>query len=409
MNVLYVSQYFSFTPTHASAVTTYEIVKRLVEKGHEVTIIVPNIDCGDNVRFATHNFSNNIKIIAFTSTRIMREDSALFGLTCTAWYAPLLVKMLKRAKYDVIMSMYHPSHLATFSAYILSRFLKLPLIIKIHDLVPDMTDPNIVRRVYKKAMFRLYLTLLKKGDFILVLSSELKNLATKIYGVDEKKLVLFPNAVDVHKFNPSIKSGRIREKLGLENKKILLFAGAISRDRRLDYLIKAMSSVVREEANATLLILGEGPEKTRLLDLSKQFGVDKFVKFLNKVPHDSVPEYVSLADITIGPLTMLPGTLGAVPLKVLEYMACGKPVVACYGCVSEELVIDGYNGLLVRDGDTTELATAISRLIKDKEFANDLGSNARRHVEKFYDWNALITKLDRVIREQINRSHFKLR
>lgn len=293
--------------------------------------------------------------------------------------------------------MYHPSHLATLSALMLSRFLKLPLIVKVHDLMPDMTDPSFLRRTYKKAMFKLYPTFLRKADFVLVPSAELMELSTKVYGVEVRKLVLFPNGVDVHKFSPKINSNRIRRALGLEDKKILFFAGMISRDRGLDRLITAMPNIVNEEPEVRLLIVGSGPEKSKLLNLSKRLGVDKCTVFLDEVSHDSIPKYISLADVTIGPLTMSGLTVGTMPIKVLEYLACGKPVVACYGGVSKGLVINGYNGVLVNPPNVDELSGAIIRLLRDSKLTKKLGENARRHIESLYDWNTIIGKLEEVL------------
>jgi len=401
MNILYVSQVYSSEPKHAAVVTTHEIVKRLAERGHKVTMLVPNFDNDRCARSTTNKLTlyDNVDIIAFTSLSddVLKENLLSYGLACTAWYAPLIVKALKRANFDVIISMYHPSHLATLSGYILSNFLKLPLLVKVHDLLPDLTDPNFFRRIHKKAMFKLNLTFLRKSDFVLVQSTEWLDLAKRVYGINLKKIILFPTGVDVNRFNPEIASDDLRKTLGLEDKRILLFTGQISRDRGLDRLIEAMPKIVNEESDVRFIVLGKGPEKSRLVDLSRRLKVDKFTLFLGEVSHESIPKYVSLADVAIGPLAALAITMGTIPKKVLEYLACGKPVVACHGGVSKDLVIDDYNGLLVNPSDVDELSLAIIRLLKDRKLAKTLGENARRHVERLYNWNAIET-LDEVLK-----------
>jgi len=400
MNVLYVTQYFSFAPTHASAVTTYEIVKRLAERGHNVTILVPSHEHKNfkNLGEKQPRALENIEVIDFISIpqNLWQKNFLLNGLACTSWHVPLVIKALKRRDFDIIISMYHPSHLATFSAYMISRFLKIPLIVKVYDLLPDETDPNIFRRTYKKALFRLYSSLLKKGDVFLVPSTEWMNLAVSVYGISEKSLVLFPNGVDTAKFNSSAKSGRLREMLGLENKSILLFAGRISRIRGLEYLIEAMARVAEKEPDARLLIIGEGPEKMRLVILSKRLGIENFVIFVNAMSHDTMPEFMCLADVAIGPLIRLPITVGTIPIKVLEYMACGKPVIACYGGLSKDL-ISGNDGVLINQGNVEELSLAIITLLENKDLAKGLGANARKLIEKYYDWNVNIQKLDEIL------------
>lgn len=401
MNILYLSQVYSSKPTHAAAVTTYEIVKRLAERGHKVTVLVPNFDHDGSLKLVTNQLRicDNIDVVAFTSSSddLLQKNLLSYGLTCTALYAPLIAKVSKRTDFDVIISMYHPSHLATFSAHVLSRFLKIPWVVKVHDLLPDLTDPSVLRRTYKKVMFRLSSAFLKKADFVLVPSTEWVDLAARVYDVDVRKIVLFPTGVDLRMFNPKVKNDSIRETLGLKNKKVLLFIGMLSRDRGLDHLILAMPKVLEKAPEVRCLVIGKGPEKSRLLNLSRRLEVDKFIFFLDEVNHDLIPKYISLADVAIGPLTKLDITVGTFPIKVLEYLACGKPVVACRGSVSKDLVVNGYNGVLADTADVDELSEVIVNLINGGKFAKKLGENARNHVENLYDWNNVIGILEETL------------
>jgi len=402
MNVLYVSNSFSFLPTHAAVVTTFEIVKRLAKKGQRVTMLVPNFEDnklgGSEVRDPT--VVSNLNILSFTSASAsaIQKNFLSYGLLSSLWYLPLIIKVLKRRPhFDVVISMYHPSHLATFSAYFISSFLKLPLIVKVHDLLPDAADPNALRRIYKKAMFKLNRALLKKADMILVPSSEWMSLATEVYGVSQNKLVLFPNGVDSKKFHPHIECTQLRRRLKLGNKKVIVFAGQVSEIRGLDYLIQAMGVIVREETNVRLLIIGDGSEKSKLLAQLKLLHLEDFVVFVGCVNHEIMPSYIALGDVAIGPLTMLPITVGTLPIKVLEYMACGKPVVACYGGQSKDLITNGSNGVLVNPRNIDELASAIMKLLKDDEFAKDLGAAARKHVDSLFDWDTVIEGLQKIL------------
>lgn len=401
MKILYVSQCFSLFPTHAASVTTYEIVKGLAKKGHRVSVLVPYIEgTRENQPDSTEQtLLKNIEIKAAISIFInpAQENLLSSGLSSCLLFGWLVVKALRRADYDVVISMYHPTHLATLSAYLIARVLKLPFFVKVHDLVPDVADPHFLRRVYKKALFRLYSTLLKKGDFFLIPSVEWTNLAVKLYKVRKERVILFPNGVDVTKFNPKADLKRLRSALGLDDKKVILYIGRISRIRALDHLISAMPCIVREEPKVRLLIIGNGDEKSALIALSKSLDIDRFVFFLDEINHNVIPSYICLADVAVGPLTALPITIGTLPIKVLEYMACGKPVVACYDGTSKDLIIDGFNGVLINPGEVNELSSALIKLLKDAEFAKSLGANAREHVKKWHDWNVIIEKLDQTL------------
>lgn len=401
MNVLYVSNSWSFSPTHASAVTTYEIVKRLARKGHKITVLVPAVENGKLLKEGSVEsaMSENVKVISLSVPVNPEKESLMFyGLSCTMLFMPLFFKALKRGReYNAVISMFHPSHLATFFAYLIARVLKVPLLVKVHDLLVDATDPSFLRRSYKKAMFRFYLVFLKKADFFLVPSVEWVRLLARVYEVSERRIVLFRNGADAVKFNSDVDCASLRSALNMKNEKVVLFSGQISRIRGLDFLVRAMVDVVKEERDARLVIIGEGGEKSRLVGLVQRLGLDDYVLFKSGVSHDSMPAYICLADVGIGPLVTLPITVGTLPIKVIEYMACGKPVVACYDGASRDLVVDGYNGVLIRSGDVKELSSALIRLLKNVRFAKNLGVNARRHVEMYHDWNVITGELDRLL------------
>jgi len=312
----------------------------------------------------------------------------------------LALKKVKQKTFDIVISMYHPTHMATFCAYFLSRVLGLRLIIKEHDLNPWLTDPNRKRRVYKKLMTVLNILVVKHGDVILVQNNERKRLVERFYGAKEEKLFLFANGVDVNKFAPGNNRSSLRTTLGLENDKILLYSGTITKIRGLDHVIQALPVVISEHPRIKVLMIGDGPEKQNLINLATHLKVKDFIKFVKSVDHELVPRFVSVADIAIGSLKSSFENSISFPLKILEYMACGKPVLACYEGASRDLVINGYNGILVHEGDTTELALTILKLIRNENLTKELGDNARTHVEKFHDWDVLATKLDRILVEQ---------
>jgi len=401
MNVLYVSNSWSFSPTHAAAVTTYEIVKGLAKKGHKVTVLVPTIENSELLKQGSVEpvVSENVKAMSLGfSVNPGKESLVFYGLSCSIFFVPLFLKALRRrGEYDAVISMFHPSHLATFFAYLIARVMKVPLLVKVHDLLVDATDPSLLRRGYKKAMFRFYLLFLKKGDFFLVPSVEWMRLMARVYEVNKKRIGLFRNGADAVKFNSGVGCSSLRSALDLKDNKVVLYSGQVSRIRGLDYLVRAMLGVAKEVKDVRLLIIGDGGEKSRLVALVQQLGLADHVLFLGSISHDFMPEYICLADVAIGPLVALPITVGTLPIKVIEYMACGKPVVACYDGASKDLVIDDYNGILIGSGGVDELSSALIRLLKDAEFAKDLGVNARRHVETYHDWNVITAELDRLL------------
>jgi len=285
--------------------------------------------------------------------------------------------------------------MASFSAYLLSHVFKLPLIIKTHD-VYSFTS-SVLKGMYLHFLNSVYRVTLRHAECVLVVSNYLKFKLVETNRLKKHEVLVFPNGVDVRRFRPGIDSDSLRSSLGVMNKKIILFIGGITEDRGLDLLVKALPKVMVKNPDVIVLFVGEGPQKAYLKKLAQDIGVERFVKFVPPVSHKDIPRYISLAEITVGPLVARLDTFGSVPRKVLEYMACAKPVVSCRGGVAQDLIIDGHNGFLFQPDDEEELASIISEVFNDPSLSKEIGLNARKHVENFHDWDIIMNGFEKVL------------
>lgn len=401
------TQYFSPKPVHASTVTTYEIVKRLAQRGHKV-YVVSAFSPGTARIYEDANECQFINCFPIPEFAAKWYDGFTTFLTHTILHIPLVITSMRVHHFcegfDAIISMFHPTHMATVSAFLLSTILKVPLVVKIHDFIIEATEPNMLKRTYNKVLGNINLRILKKGGAILVQSPELMDVVKTQTGIDEKRTVIFPNGVDTHLFRPGIRADELRRRLGLEGKSVVLFVGGLHEGRHPELLIKALPSIVHEIKHLELLFVGEGPDKSRLLSLAKHLDVSDYVRFLGSVKHSMVPEFISLADVTVGPLTVAYNSTmyGSTPRTVSEYMACGKPVVVPRGAVSESLAIDDYNSVLFEPGDVHGLSSAVVSLIEDQSFCKYIGRNAREHVEKVSSWDVLTARLENLLYSLVN-------
>ena len=408
MKVLYVTQYFSPRPVHASTVTTYEIVKRLAQFGHKVSVISAGSPGIVRTYRENVNSCQTLNVFPIPEFGTQWYDGLTTIFTHTLAHAPLVLGALNmhqfHENFDVMISMFHPTHMATVSARLLSRILKAPLVAKIHDFIVEAMVPNLMKRTYNVLMGDINFRALKGCDAVLVQSPELRDVVEKQGGIDEKRMLIFPNGVDTGLFRPDINVDGLRERLGLEGKTVLLFLGGLYEGRHPALLIRALPDITREVRDLKVLFVGEGPEKPNLLRLAERLGVGDFVNFVGSVEHSIVPDFISLADAAVGPLTLTyyPTMYGSTPRTVSEYMACEKPVVVPRGAVSESLVIDGYNGVLFEPGDAEGLGSAVLRLVEDRSFSKYIGRNARRHVEKVASWDVLMARLDDLLNCLVN-------
>jgi glycosyltransferase involved in cell wall biosynthesis len=154
-----------------------------------------------------------------------------------------------------------------------------------------------------------------------------------------------------------------------------------------------------------LVVVGDGPAKADLKQMATHLGVADRVRFVGPIDRTEIPRYVAVFDIALQP-----SAVGyASPLKLMEYMAMGKAIIAPDQPNIRELIDDPVTGLLVRGNDTAELAEAIVSLATNEELRHSLGRRAAREVcERGLTWGANAERVevlaDRLIRSPLNPS-----
>jgi glycosyltransferase involved in cell wall biosynthesis len=130
-------------------------------------------------------------------------------------------------------------------------------------------------------------------------------------------------------------------------------------------------------------------------------GLQQSVIMTGAIAHADVPDMLSIADIAVVPSAPVSASHGGTgtPLKLFEYMAAGKPIVATALNQAAEVIRDGNNGLLVEAGDINQFAEAILRLLKDPGERVRLGQNARQQAIELYSWEEYTKRLEEIYRD----------
>jgi len=166
-----------------------------------------------------------------------------------------------------------------------------------------------------------------------------------------------------------------------QSQPLILYAGQVYRWKGAGTLVEAM----RDVTGAKLVVLGGLPYEPDLADLrafAGDQGVTDRIQFPGSVPPPQVREYLSQADVAVMPLTdTIASRYFTCPLKMLQYMAAGLPIVATRLPAVEEVLKHEHNALLVEPGQPSGLASAIQRLLGDHGLAGRLAEQARRDVQ----------------------------
>ncbi|MBU2894686.1 glycosyltransferase, exosortase A system-associated [Colwellia sp. D2M02] len=210
-------------------------------------------------------------------------------------------------------------------------------------------------------------------------------------GFPESKFTVIGNAVNIEQFDvitaqDKTNNADLAETLELTGCDVLGFLGSFYAYEGLDLAIKAMPAILAHNPKARLLLVGGGPQEQNLKQLVTLLGIEGKVIFTGRVAHSEVGKYYSLVDLLVYPRKPMRLTELVTPLKPLEAMAQGKPVIASDVGGHRELIIDNETGFLFQAGDDEQLSERIIELLDDKEKLQSVLVNGRNYVENIRNW-----------------------
>jgi len=270
---------------------------------------------------------------------------------------------------------------------------------------------NKKRSVLKNLRMRLWdgieIFVAKKADAVIVVAQGIKDILIG-RGVDGNKIFVIPNGANVDLFRPINDSAAIndlRPHYGISEKDYLItFVGNFEPHHGIEYLIRSAPLVLNTFPNTKFLIVGDGTIRKELINLAERIGLSAEIIFADRVPYEMVPLYINMADVCVAPFTSARNErTGLSPLKIYEYLACGKPVVASDIKGVGDLLRSSNSGIAVAPEDPVELANAIIKLLKDKELREKMGKNGREVVVNNYSWEHTAKKTIEVFEKLLNQ------
>ena len=223
----------------------------------------------------------------------------------------------------------------------------------------------------------------KLADTVSVSSQRLKELCLT-WGIDSKKIYHAPVGADLEKFNPRIDSNYLRTGYNAGNKKVVLYLGQLHGGQYVELFIRAANVVLHKCPEAAFMVVGEGFKLNNLKSLAVNLGIEDKVKFIGAVSHNEVPGYIALADVCVACFEDNDVTCCKSPLKIAEYLASGKAIVASN--VGEVRNMIGGAGLLVEPGNYKAIAQGLLRVLSDDSLKFEMGRRARKRAEAKYNW-----------------------
>jgi len=364
MRILILTQHYPPEPFPRPA----DLAQWLVRRGHHVVVITGfpyyptgTLFPGTKMRIWSREVVEGVSILRLplyldhSRSPVRRAlNYGSFSLS-TAILGPLLSGSIDAIYVE------HPSTLFALSAWLVSRLRRVPFVYMVDDIWPDSVQASGMLR-HRELLAGIELLeqfVYKRAGAITVISQGNRDrLVSK--GVPECKVHFVPHYANEEIYEPVIPDPILREKLGVTRRFTIVFAGHIGMAQGLDVVLSAAEMLV-DLPEVMFLIVGEGPDRSRLQDLARTRRVNN-VRFIGRRPAEEMPYLFALADGLLVHLRDAPTFRLTIPSKTIAYMACGRPVIMAVEGDAAELIRSTGAGLTCLPENPEELAHAVRKL-----------------------------------------------
>jgi 1,2-diacylglycerol 3-alpha-glucosyltransferase len=377
-----------FPANHGTPAGVKEAAEAVAARGHKVHVVAYHFGEGEApANVALHR----IRDLGLPRRVVVGPtyDKPLLDLLLVA----RLVSVVRRERIDVI----HAHNFeAALVAYVAGAITRRPVL---YNAVCTMSDELASYGVLPAPLARRVAASLdrwvpRRADAVVCISEEL-SAAVRAAGVPAERVATIPLGISPGQFSARSDAKAARARLGLGEGPLAVYTGTLDRFQRIDYLLRAMRCVIERLPAARLVIAGGVTRDSDIAEcrrLMGELGLERHVELRTGTTFADVPAFLAAADVAVAPRPACPG----VPVKLLNYMAAGTPIVTFEG--SAKGLVHGQSALLAPDHDWAALGSAMLALLDDPALAVRLGDAARAWAEVNLGWPALATRLEAVYR-----------
>lgn len=292
------------------------------------------------------------------------------------WAFRQIKKRHQKNPYDIIH--FHGDFIEAFFGGKLSKKLGIPVVITIHA--------GLNKRLLKPKNAQYFKNISKIVSVNEEIAKDLKSI-----GIQEGKIEIITSGVYLDEFK-NINRDAVVSLRNQYSKPIIISVGVLRVNKGFEYLIGAFKHIKKAFGSATLLIIGDGPEKGALQKKARELSG---VCFLGRQEHNKVIEYLEVADIFVLASISTANDREGMPTSIMEAMAAGLPIVATKVGGSPDFIKDGINGFIINQGNSLEIFRAVLKILSDKELSSKMRTQNLENIKQ-KDWLVIAKKITEI-------------
>ena len=398
MRILFLSHYFP-PEGNAPASRVYEMCRRWVRAGHEVTVItgVPNVPAGIPYAGYQNRLRQKESIDGINTIRVwtwlapnkgtVRRTLNYISFMISATLTALIIQ-----RPDVVIAT-SPQFFCGWAGVIVSRLRRLPFVLEVRDIWPESI---VTVGAMSKGLAVRFLEWMERNMYaaarhiVTVGEGYKEQLIAK--GVATGKITVITNGVDRDTFQPREPDAELKRKLGLGNAFVCSYIGTIGMACGLDVVLRAARILKSNGRNdIRFLLVGDGAVRE---DLEERARADKLdpVVFAGLQPKQTIPSFLSITDASLIHLAKKQLFESVFPSKLLESFAAAKPIILGVRGYAAQLLQEAKAGICIEPENERELAAAVERLAADRNLAARFGLAGYNYVADHFNLDELAAK-----------------
>jgi len=302
-------------------------------------------------------------------------------LNYTTFCGSAALRGLALARPDVVIAT-SPQLLCALSGWWLAWWRRVPFVFEIRDLWPESlaavgasSEGKLLHRVLGGIAGFLY----RRADRLVVVTPAFEDHLIQRWNVPPAKISVVENGVETDLFCLKLAAPELRKQLKLEDRFIICYIGTMGNAHGLETLVAAAEELQTKLPCAMFLLIGEGAEKERLVKLAAGRGLNN-IQFFAQQPRERIPIYVSAADVCLVMLRKNDLFKTVIPTKLLEYMACERPVIVAVDGHARQIIEEAGAGVFVEPENSRALVEGILDVAAAPERRQKMGASGRQFI-----------------------------
>ena len=389
MNILFLAYNVNIHSRTGDAIHVRELALNIAELGNKVTLVVgSNFDSDEKISSLMDNTNIDVKYVKTPKLKYPRSRDVSILSLCR--------DIVKNNSFDIV----YERNFSCRIGVILSKILRIPLVVEINGLVDEEAEmqgrhTNLIKSIIGRKVRNFFF---RHTNMIIAVSPEIKKELIKQYDIPIKKIEVVSNGANIEIFKPLDKQ-IVQDELSLSNEfKYICFVGNLAPWQGVEYLINVAPFILKKIPEMKFLIVGDGIMKEKWEEMINNKSLSNDFIFVGSVPFETVPKYINASDICAAIFT---NNRKCSPIKVLEYMACAKPVILNDIGDDTKIFVKSNSAFFVSVENPDRFANELYKIISNEDL-KQIGTNGRKFILENYTWKNTVHKILEICAYEVN-------